>query len=77
MDILPSHVGAGVFRSSSSGLVMVGMVKGTAQYEGGAPYLLIAGLEELRLAVMEPGSAVPQLEVRYRADGLRVHRINR
>ncbi|MFQ5507197.1 MAG: hypothetical protein ACE5F1_20695 [Planctomycetota bacterium] len=71
------HVGAGVFRSTSAGLSMVGLIKGVARFENGPDYLLMAGLPELRLAFVQPETAVPRQEVRYRDDGLRVYRVRR
>jgi hypothetical protein len=77
LRIEPSQVGAGVFRDTGEGLTLVGLVKATAEIEGGGRFLLLAGLPELRVALLEPRSAVPVREVLYRADGTRIIRTKR
>ena len=67
----PEYVGAGVFRSTSRGYVLVGLLKGAALFDSGERYLLLAGLTELKRALMTPRKAVIERRVIYRPDGLR------
>ena len=67
-------VGCGVYRETPKGLTLVGLVKATAVLERGAStdrYLILAGLPEFRLALLQPTPAVEKEKIYYRADGLR------
>lgn len=67
-------VGCGVYRETPKGLTLVGLVKATAVLERGDStdrYLILAGLPEFRLALLQPTPAVEKEKIYYRADGLR------
>ena len=73
----PEKVGCGVFRETAKGLTLVGLVKATATLERDGTtqrYLVLAGLPEIRLALLEPTPAVEKEKIYYRADGLRAVR---
>ena len=70
----PETVGCGVFRETPKGLTLVGLLKATATLERDGQtqrYLVLAGLAEIRLALLEPTPAVEKEKIYYRADGLR------
>ncbi len=74
LSLSPEKVGCGVFRKTPKGLSLVGLVKATAVLERGTEtdrYLVLAGLPEIRLALLEPTPAVEKEGIYYRADGLR------
>ena len=75
LKLAPEHVGAGVFRDTDAGLALVGLVKGRARYDDGRELLLLAGAADLRHALITPKTAVPERDVRYRADGARRVRV--
>ena len=73
----PEKVGCGIYRETEKGLTLVGLLKATATLERGGRtdrYLVLAGLPEFRLALLEPTPAVEKEKVYYRADGLRAVR---
>ncbi len=72
LELGPEQVGAGVFRSGREGPVLVGLVKGVAEVEGGGAYLLLAALPEFRATLLTPRRSVERIETRYRADGTRI-----
>lgn len=71
VELGPQHIGAGVFRETDGGMHLVGMVKAVARASTGERWFLLAGPTELRRALLEPKGAVPEREIRYRADGTR------
>ncbi len=67
-----AHVGAGLFRESDGAYSLVGLLKGTLVFKEGARFLVMAGLPELRRALLQPQAAAPPRIVKYRADAGRV-----
>ena len=66
-DLMPSDI-------TGTEVISEDKTTGTRAFKEGARFLVLAGLPELRRAMLQPQAAAPRRIVKYRADGVRVVR---